>query len=375
MKRSVWLSIVTAVAIFLAAPLVLSAAEEVKTLEIGEKAPDFRLPGVDGKTHSLKDFAKANILVVVFTCNHCPTAQAYEDRIKKLADDYRGKGVALIAISPNDPKAVRLDELGYTDLSDSFAEMKIRAIEHGFNFPYLYDGDTQKSSRAYGPVATPHVFIFDKERTLRYAGRVDDSEKIEKVTTSDTRNAIDALLDGKTVPLEKTKSFGCSIKWADKEGSVKQAFERWAKEEVTLEPIDEQAVKELVKNSSDKLRLLNVWATWCGPCVVEFPELIEINRMYRNREFEMVTLSADSPDKKDQALAFLKKQEASTKNYIFNSEDKYRLIEAVDKEWPGSIPYTLLIAPGGKIIFRKKEMVDPLELKEAIVEYLGRYYK
>jgi len=375
MKRSVWLSIVTAVAIFLAAPLVLSAAEEVKTLEIGEKAPDFRLPGVDGKTHSLKDFAKANILVVVFTCNHCPTAQAYEDRIKKLADDYRGKGVALIAISPNDPKAVRLDELGYTDLSDSFAEMKIRAIEHGFNFPYLYDGDTQKSSRAYGPVATPHVFIFDKERTLRYAGRVDDSEKIEKVTTSDTRNAIDALLDGKTVPLEKTKSFGCSIKWADKEGSVKQAFERWAKEEVTLEPIDEQAVKELVKNSSDKLRLLNVWATWCGPCVVEFPELIEINRMYRNREFEMVTLSADSPDKKDQALAFLKKQEASTKNYIFNSEDKYRLIEAVDKEWPGSIPYTLLIAPGGKIILRKKEMIDPLELKEAIVEYLGRYYK
>jgi peroxiredoxin len=375
MKKKCWLSIVTALAIFLAAPLVLSAAEEVKTLEIGEKAPDFKLPAVDGKTHSLKDFAKANILVVVFTCNHCPTAQAYEDRIKKIADDYRDKGVALIAISPNDPKAVRLDELGYTDLSDSFAEMKIRAIEHGFNFPYLYDGDTQKVSRAYGPVATPHVFIFDKERTLRYAGRVDDSEKIEKVTTSDTRNAIDALLDGKAAPLEKTKSFGCSIKWADKEGSVKQAFERWAKEEVTLEPIDEQAVKELVKNSSDKLRLLNVWATWCGPCVVEFPELIEINRMYRNREFEMVTLSADSPDKKDQALAFLKKQEASTKNYIFNSEDKYRLIEAVDKEWPGSIPYTLLIAPGGKIILRKKEMIDPLELKEAIVEYLGRYYK
>jgi hypothetical protein len=97
--------------------------------------------------------------------------------------------------------------------------------------------------------------------------------------------------------------------------------------------------------------------------------------MYRNREFEMVTLSADSPDKKDQALAFLKKQEASTKNYIFNSEDKYRLIEAVDKEWPGSIPYTLLIAPGGKVIFRKKEMIDPLELKQAIVGYLGRYYK
>ena len=112
------------------------AAEEVKTLEIGSPAPDFNLPAVDGRSYKLSDFAKAPILTVVFTCNHCPTAQAYERRIQALADDYRGRGMALVAISPNDPKAVRLDELGYTDLSDSLEEMKIRAKDMKYPMPY-----------------------------------------------------------------------------------------------------------------------------------------------------------------------------------------------------------------------------------------------
>src|SRR6266571_2017232 len=140
-------------------------------LQIGAKAPDFNLPGVDGKSYSLKDFADAKILVIIFTCNHCPTAQAYEQRIIKLNEDYKDKGVALVAISPNDPQAVRLDELGYTDLSDSFEEMKLRAKEGKFTFPYLYDGRTQKTAKAYGVVATPHVYIFDHQRKLRYVGR------------------------------------------------------------------------------------------------------------------------------------------------------------------------------------------------------------
>ena len=122
---------------------------------------------MDGKVHQLAEYDKAKVLVMVFTCNHCPTAQAYEERIKKLAADYKDKGVALVAISPNDPKAVRLDELGYTDMGDSLDEMKIRAKDKGFNFPYLYDGDKQGVSKAYGPVATPHVFVFDGERKLR----------------------------------------------------------------------------------------------------------------------------------------------------------------------------------------------------------------
>jgi peroxiredoxin len=359
---------------FLWMPIDGTALVEPPTLRIGDPAPDFNLPGVDGRNYRLSDFSDAKVLVVVFTCNHCPTAQAYEQRINALVQDYRGRGVALVAISPNDPQAVRLDELGYTDLSDSFEEMKIRAEDHKFDFPYLYDGADQKVSRAYGPTSTPHVFIFDQNRSLRYVGRIDNSEKPDKVTSTDTRNAIEALLAGRKVPVEKTKTFGCSIKWSDKRASVKSAFQEWAKEPVSLQPIDEKGIATLVRNDSKKVRLINVWATWCGPCVVEFPELVAINRMYRGREFELVTISADTPENKDQALAFLKKQQASSSNYIFNIDDKYKLVEAVDKEWPGALPYTILVEPGGKIIYRVQGELSPLELKRAIVTRLGRYY-
>src|SRR6266478_3622103 len=113
--------------VLLASALLAAETQTVSTLELGATAPDFKLPGVDGKKYALKDFKKSPILIVVFTCNHCPTAQYYEERLKKIVEDYKAKGVALVAISPNDPKSVRLDELGYTDLGDSFKEMKVRA--------------------------------------------------------------------------------------------------------------------------------------------------------------------------------------------------------------------------------------------------------
>ncbi len=354
-----------------------SAEKEIKTLAIGSKAPDFNLPGVDGKEHKLAEYDKAKVLVIVFTCNHCPTAQAYEERIKKLGADYKNKGVTLVAISPNDPKAVRLDELGYTDLSDSLEEMKIRAKDKGFNFPYLYDGDKQEISRAYGPVATPHVFVFDAERKLRFAGRVDDNERDPNaVKSQDARNAIEAILSGKPVPVETTRTFGCSVKWSDKRDSAKQSLEKWAKEAVTLNAIDLESVKKLVKNDSKKLRLINFWATWCGPCAHEFPDLVEINRMYRHRDFEMVGISVDSGlNVEDRVQSFLEKNQASFTNYFFSGTDTYDLIEAVDPEWPGPIPYTLVVKPGGEVLYRQLGAIEPLEVKKVIVEYIGRTYK
>jgi peroxiredoxin len=360
----------------LAAGSVGAAPEKIKTLEIGAQAPPFALPGVDGKIHRLSDYDDAKVLVIVFTCNHCPTAQAYEKRIKKLVTDFKDKGVALVAISPNDPKAVRLDELGYTDVSDSLRDMRIRAKDKHFNFPYLYDGDKQEVSKAYGPVTTPHVFVFDSQRRLRFAGRIDNNERQpEKVTSRDTRNAIEALLAGQPVPVETTKTMGCSIKWASKRDSVQTAFEKWAAEPVHLKPLDLAGVKTLIKNDTDTLRVVNVWSTRCGPCVIEFPEFVEINRMYRGRDFEMVSLNVEGMDWRDRAQAFLKSKQASFTNYVFSGDDVYALIEAVDPRWPGAIPYTLVIKPGGGVLYRHMGMIDALELKQIIVEYLGRTYK
>lgn len=360
-----------AVIVLLAAGVLQAANPPM--LKIGDKAPDFNLPGVDGKNYSLKDFADAKILVIIFTCNHCPTAQAYEQRIIKLDEDYRDKGVKLVAISPNDALAVRLDELGYSEYGDSLEEMKLRAKEQGWKFPYLYDGQTQATATAYGVVATPHAYIFDVERKLRYVGRIDDSE-VKTVTSHDARNAIEAMLAGKPVPVETTKVFGCSTKWADKTDSAKKSLAKWDAEPVKISPIDAEAVKALAKNDSQKLLLVNVWATWCGPCVTELPELVTMNRMYRKRPFELITISMDDPKKQDQALAMLTRLHVSATNYIFNSDKRDALVEALDKEWPGPVPHTLLIAPGGKVIYRQTGEFDAMELKKAIVGYIGRTY-
>ena len=347
------------------------------TLSIGAKAPDFKLPATDGKTYSLANFADKKVLVVIFSCNHCPTAQAYEDRMIALTKDYGPKGVAVVVISPNNPEAINLGELGYTDLSDDMNDMKIRAKDKGFNFPYLYDGDMQITSTAYGPVATPHIFVFDSKRILRYNGRLDESEKPGTANAEDARAAIDAVLNNKEVEKPVTKTFGCSIKWKSKTEYNEQLYKKWAALPVNLEAVDIAAIKKLVANNeSAKLRLVNVWATWCAPCVQELPEFVKIDRMYRERDFEFITISLDDIAKKDKALERLKKLEASNKNYIYTGTNKYHFIEAIDPKWQGALPYTLLIEPGGKILYGKQGPIDPLQLKKAIVDskYIGRYY-
>ena len=353
---------------------VAPKSDDIRPLEIGQPAPPFNLQGTDDAFYSLDSFADAEVLAVVFTCNHCPTAQAYEQHLMDLTAEYADKGVAVVAISPNDPASVRLDELGYTDLNDSLEEMKIRAEDMGFNFTYLYDGDVQEVSRAYGPTATPHVFIFDKDRMLRFQGRIDNREKIGAATEHDTRNAIDALLAEQAVPVETTKVFGCSIKWSDKSAGVNRAWERWKKEAVTVSSIDVEGVQALVKNESENMMMINVWSTWCGPCITEYPDLMEIYRMYRGRDFTYVSISMDQPDRGDDVLEFLQSQYASNTNYHFDDEDPYALIDALDPEWPGALPYTIMIKPGGEVFFRQLGVIDPLELKREIVGYVGRYY-
>jgi thiol-disulfide isomerase/thioredoxin len=350
---------------------------EPKSIEIGSKAPDFSLKGIDDKVYTLKSFDKSPVLVIIFSCNHCPTAQAYEERIIAIAKEYKSKGAEIVMISPNSVKALNLSEFGYTDLGDSFEDMKLRAADKRFDFPYLYDGDDQKCALAYGPVATPHCFVFDRNRILRYSGRVDGLEKPGTGKGEDLKNAIDAVLNGKTVDKPVTKVFGCSVKWSWKDEYTQKLYKQWAELPVKLEDIDIQGIKDLVKNtSSGRLRLINIWATWCGPCVTEFPDLVIIDRMYRGRAFEFITISADKGEKKAEVLSFLQGQQASNKNYIFNKDDVYQLIEAIDPDWQGGLPYTMLIEPGGNIVYKKQDTIDPLSMKKLIVEnkYIGRYY-
>ncbi len=347
------------------------AAEDRPELPLGSPLPDFKLPGIDGRDYTPADFAKSDLFVLIFTCDHCPTAQAYESRIKQLVTDYTPRGVAFLAVNPNNPDAVRLDELGYTDLGDSFAEMKIRASSHHFNFPFADDGPTQALVEKFGAAATPHVFIFDRSRHLRFAGRIDDSERAEWATTHDTRDALEALLAGREPVVTRTKVFGCSIKWREKAEGNQLWLAKVAQEPVSVSPAAAAALRELRANAgTNKVRVINVWATWCGPCVSEFDELIEQNLRFRQRDFELVTVSADYPDAQTKVLAFLQKHHASTRNLIFATKDKYALIEALDPAWSGALPYTLVVAPDGKVLYRETGSVDFLALRRALVPAL-----
>ena len=365
---------------------------DVRKLAIGDPAPDFSLKGVDGKTYSLADFKSAPVLMVVFLSNHCPFSHAVEDRLLPFYAGMKNRGLRIVAINPNHPDAVRIDELGYSKYNDSFDEMKLYAKEKGFNFPYLYDGDTQATAKAYGCLATPHVFLFDRERKLRYAGRYDDSRFADPATVKspDTPNAVEALLAGRPVPVEMTKPMGCSTKWNEKKSDVAKAIEKWESTPVTVEKIDAAGIAALTKNNTKRLRVFNVWATWCAPCVEEFPGLVSITRQFGNRDFDLITVSMDDPKDEAKVKRFLEKQHAAlpnktrrsveaegrtTNNYLYTGASADDLIKALDPAWPGPLPHTVVIAPGGKILYRHNGLLDIEELRAKLIETMGPYYK
>ncbi len=175
------------------------------TLQLGDHAPTFTLPSVDGRTYSLDTLTDKAVLVVIFSCNHCPYVQAYEDRMVAIQRDYRDRGVQFLAINSNDDK-------NYPE--DSFEQMVERAKAKGFNFPYLRDA-TQAVAQAYGATHTPHLFVFDQERRLRYTGKIDDNwQDPSAVSRHYLREALDALLHGSALTEAKTHAIGCTIKWA-----------------------------------------------------------------------------------------------------------------------------------------------------------------
>jgi peroxiredoxin len=345
-------------------------------LALGSQAPDFSLPGVDGKTHRLADYASSPVLAVIFTCNHCPIAQMYEQRIQALADDYRDRGVAVVAIEPNDPKAIRIDELDSSDISDSLDEMKIRFEYKHLRYTYLYDGDTQSVTRAYGPQATPHVFVFDKDRKLRYEGRMDNSYRKEMVKTQNARDAIDALLAGREVAVKHTGVFGCSTKWQEKSSQRVAALRKIEEQPITVDTATAEDLKKLRENPSKRMTLISFWATWCGSCIDEFDDLEDTYLMYKVRDFDLVTVSANMPDEKDSVLRMLKKKRATSKNLLFASSDIEALQKAFDPTWESAVPYTILLDADGKVLYKNLGTVDILELRRTILanmpsDYIG----
>ena len=178
------------------------------TLDLGMTAPDFDLPGVDGKSYSLASFAGARALTVVFACNHCPHVIGTEERMQQFYADFRDQGMAMVSINSNETDS---------HPTDSFEHMRQRAGEKGFEFPYVRD-ESQAVALAYGALRTPHFYLFDGDRMLRYTGRMDDNTlDAARATTRELRAAVEALLAGKEVPTPLTNPIGCNVKWKNRD--------------------------------------------------------------------------------------------------------------------------------------------------------------
>jgi len=389
------------IAMFFIAPNAQSQTATTAPPAIGGAAPDFTLKDLDNKTHSLKDH-RGQTAVIVFISTECPFSNAYTDRLRAIAGDYASKNVALIGINSNP--------------AESPAQIREHARENKLDFAILKD-EGSRTADAYGATRTPEVFVVDAAGVLRYSGRIDNSKDTARVNRNDLREALDEMIAGKPVSVAKTKSFGCPIKMLRKNNAVsggeqpgveETSFTRSndplrfassfvpqkkpaAKTAVTKKPAAKTAAAKkpaakaaptvaLLKPAdfnkfkhaaNGKVLVINFWATWCGPCVVEFPEFVALDKQYRDQGVKIVGISADDiPDIKPKVIPFVKQQKAMFDILVQDTEDPQEMIDVVHKDWQGILPATFVYDKQGNLIYKRFGIIDRDELVAEIQKAL-----
>lgn len=337
-----------------------------RPLALGGTMPAFRLMGTDGVMHAADDWKQSKVLVVAFLCNHCTESQIYEARVNSMAQSLASKGVALVAIQSSNPKAVTEKELAWSDGGDSLEDMKERASFRKFRFPYLYDGELGKVALSFGATVAPSVYVFDRDRKLRYSGRIDNDPADGPATVHSAAIAISELLADKPVSTAETKAIGCKLRL----GAQTAAVPLTDGGAVNVALASAEMLSKLRHNPTGKLLLINFYATWCGPCVTEFPGLMATNRMYRDRAFAFTTVSSNVPAEQPEVLAFLKKMKATTTNLLYGSDDTYAMQEAFDPDAGSAVPVTVLLSPQGDVLFHEQGEIDLMAIRRAILANL-----
>lgn len=330
-----------------------------RVLNIGDPAPDFeKLEGVDGKTRSLKDFADADALVLVFTCNHCPVAQAYEQRMNEFLKSVVGQKVRLVAINCS------------LEPADSLEKMKEHAAERKLQYPYLSD-PSQDVGRAYGATVTPHVFVLDRNRKIAYMGAFDDNFVEDRVEEHYVSDAVKAVLAGKTPEVTESRQKGCSIEYqfkpkAKPPASSSSVSAESNKSTVELKPLVPNQFDAEIMRHRGKVIIVDFWATWCLPCRAGFKHTVAWHARFADQGLAVLSVSLDDSDEQGraQALKFLKTQDARFPNFISSIGSEDAAFEAFDIEGGGLPHYKLFDREGRLIQTFGVDLDHPLDHRE-----------
>lgn len=373
MKRVAFL-VLTITLVLLAVPNAQTPTNAA-ALTIGAAAPEFELKDLSGQSHSLKSY-RGKPAVVTFLSARCPISKAYQDRIRMLAEEYAKQNVAFIGIN--------------SSADESIEELRANAAENKLGFTILKD-DGNVVADVYAAERTPKVYVMDGEGVLRYRGRIDNSQNPRLVKRSDLREALNEMLAGKSVTVTDTQAMGCLIKRTPELAQSKTAKPVMSKpvggkpaaaKPATGKPasgktataagpivalLKPNGYADLLKQSAGKVLIVNFWATWCGPCVAEFPEFVKLDGSYRDKGVRFVHISADdTTDLKTKVVPFLREQKSRAEQFLQDTDDPQEMIDAVFKEWSGALPATFVYDKSGKLVLRYFGIIDRDQLVAAI---------
>ncbi len=348
---------------------------------IGQSAPEFTLKDFDDKTHSFKDH-RGRIAVVVFLSTECPFSNAYLERLRAIAGDYSKKNVTILGVNSNP--------------AESPDQVREHALKNKLDFTILKD-EGSRVADAYGATRTPEAFVVDGSGVLRYRGRIDNAKELARVKRNDLREALDEMIAGKPVSVAETKAFGCPIKMIKKNNAVSSSKQSGSEETgvnsprfansfvpqkskaptkrvaapgakapaatpnvALLKPADFNKYKDSMKG---KVLVINFWATWCGPCVAEFPEFVALDKKYRDQGVKIVGISADEiTDIKRKVIPFIKAKKVTFDIVVQETDDPQEMIDVVYKDWQGTLPATFVYDKQGNMVYKRIGIIDRDEL-------------